>query len=193
MNKTRKTNRKPRTKHRNRKIKRNSKARKSIRKIGGLGFSDAWRANEIKGIIRSTDSDEDKETKIIAILKKNITMLTDVGGGPQEGNVMHLLASGEKIAGKDGGCIVLDGWVSSRFTGMLPEFTNFIASHPNILQWINDETTALTALNKNVPPQTPLEVAISCGNKQMIKALNGLKKPDVVVNNQPMVDTSTTV
>jgi hypothetical protein len=155
------------------KRKSNKKTRKSNKKIkGGIGMSDMPKVYHLYKIIKSKKQDSEKEDEFIKYVDENKKLLTDKGIGAWNGNILHLLAEGENTNQKPNppnGCIEIP-WYLKATSGYIKEFDDFLNKHPNVVDYIRKNTTALSDIDDE--KGTPLQNAEYCHNSIMINALN---------------------
>jgi hypothetical protein len=158
------------------KRKSNKKTRKSNKKMkGGIGMSDMPKVYHLYKIIKSKKQDSEKEEEFIKYVGENKSLLTDKGVGAWNGNIMHLLAEGEETKTSKG-CIKLPMYLYG-LSGYIKEFDDFLNEHPNVVDYIRKNTTALSDIDDN--EQTPLLNAQYCHNNIMIKALSNTASPQM--------------
>jgi hypothetical protein len=149
------------------------KNRKSNKKMkGGIGMSDMPKVYHLYKIIKSKKSFEEKESEFINYVGENKELLTEKGVGAWNGNIMHLLAEGENTNQKPNppnGCIQIP-WYLKATSGYIKEFDDFLNEHPNVVDYIGKNTTALSDVDDE--NRTPLKNAKHCANSIMIEALS---------------------
>jgi hypothetical protein len=149
--------------------KKNRKNRKTKKMKGGIGIGDMPKVYHLYKIIKSKKSFEEKETEFIDYIDKNKKLLTDKGIGVWNGNIMHLLAEGERTKDKpEEGCIIIP-WILSATSGYIKAFDDFLKEHPNIVKYIRENTSALSDIDGH--GAIPLENAMICKNSIMEKVL----------------------
>jgi hypothetical protein len=154
------------------------KNRKSNKKMkGGIGMSDMSKVYHLYKIIKSKKPESEKEEEFIKYVGENKRLLTDKGVGAWNGNVLHLLAEGENTNQKPNppnGCIEIP-WYLKATSGYIKEFDDFLKEHPNVIDYIRKNTTALSDIDDG--NGTPLQNAKYCANSIMIEALSKSESP----------------
>jgi len=155
----------------NKKTRKNRKTNKKMK--GGIGIGDMPKVYHLYKIIKSKKSFEEKEEEFIKYVGENKKLLTDKGVGAWNGNILHLLAEGERTKDKpEEGCIIIP-WFLSATSGYIKAFDEFLNEHPKVVSYIKKNTTALRDVDDL--GGIPLQNATYCKNSVMMKALN---KPD---------------